>query len=108
MVSNVKQFWKIVGYDGAKELFERALPLESLSEDQITALLQRLAAAGLTSNEIINASLRPNSKSYAPLLEAHRESKLSAKRFSISVGSGPSYVASIWNADELGAEVTSA
>jgi hypothetical protein len=46
------------------------LPLGSLSEGEMTSLLQRLAAQHLTSDEIVNASLRRNAKSYAPLLEA--------------------------------------
>jgi hypothetical protein len=101
MTAAMEKFWKIAGYDGTAKLFERVLPLDSLSEKEMTALLQRLAAAHLRPDEIINASLRRNAKSYAPLLEPQQESKPSSVHFSITVGLSPNYVASVWNADEL-------
>jgi hypothetical protein len=101
------KFWKIVGYDGAQKLFERVLPLGSLSETEMTTMLQRLAAAHLRPDEIVNASLRRSAKSYAPLLEPQQEGSPPANRFSITVGLSPNYVASVWNADELGAGVIS-
>jgi hypothetical protein len=104
MSRDTKRFWKIVGYDGTKKLFERLLPLGCLSEVEMTNLLQRLASADLTPDEVINASLRRNAKSYASLLEPQQEGSPPARRFSISVGLSRNYVASVWKADELGSE----
>ena len=42
-----KQYWKITGYDGTEQTFERLLPLSSLNESQVIALMQRLAAKHL-------------------------------------------------------------
>jgi hypothetical protein len=78
------------------------LPLSWLSEGEMTTLLQRLAAASLTPDQIIYASLRKNSKSYIPLLEPQQESGPAARRFYISVGAAQNYVASVWTEDELG------
>jgi len=103
----VDKFWKIVGYDGTHKLFERVLPLGSLSESEMTTLLQRLAAAHLGPDEIINASLRRSAKSYAPLLEPQQEGRPPANRFSITVGLSTNYVAGIWSADELESELAS-
>jgi hypothetical protein len=90
MTAAMEKFWKITGYDGTAKIFERVLPLDSLSEKE--TLLQRLAAARLRPDEIINASLRRNAKSFAPLLEPQQESKPSSVRLSITVGLSPNYV----------------
>jgi hypothetical protein len=104
MGSDARKFWKIEGYDGAQQIFEKTLPLSFCSEDQMIELLQRLAARNLTLDEIVRASLRPNSTEYAPLLEAHRQARASpADRFSIVVGVNPHYVASIWTEEERSA-----
>ena len=42
-----KRYWKIAGYDGEKQTFEKILPAGSLSESQVILLLQRLAAKHL-------------------------------------------------------------
>lgn len=106
MSQDAKRVWKIVGYDGAEKLFEKVLPLESLSEREMTALLQRLAAKCLTPDEIISASLRRNSKSYAALLEPRQQSRPASARFCISVGGAQYWVASVWSADELASELS--
>jgi hypothetical protein len=104
MGSKTKKFWKIVGYDSTQKIFEKTLPLSSLSEDQMTQLLQRLAARTLTADEIVRASLRPNSKEYAPLLEPHTQARSSpAERFVIAVGDNPHYAASVWTEGEQSA-----
>ena len=56
MEAHAEKVWKIVGYDGTKKFFERVLPLGSLSEGEMTSLLQRLAAQHLTSDEIVPRS----------------------------------------------------
>ena len=108
MSQDAKRFWKIVAYDGTQKLFEKVLPLGSLSEGEMTTLLQQLAALSLTPDEIINASLRRDSKSYASLLEPQQQSGPAASRFYISVGTTQNWVASVWNADELASELSDA
>jgi hypothetical protein len=104
MGSASKKFWKVAGYDGMQQIFEKTLPESSLSEDQMIELLQRLAARHLTPNEIVRASLRPNSKEYAPLLEVHRQARTApSDRFTIMVGENPHYAASIWTEGEQSA-----
>jgi hypothetical protein len=103
-----KKFWKISGYEGTRKLFETVLPLGSLSEREVTALLQRLAATALTPEEIVNASLRRTAKSYAALLEPQQERRQHGGRFLISVGVANNYVASVWDANELASTVSNA
>jgi hypothetical protein len=97
-----KRYWKVVGYDSTKKVFEKVMPLGFLSEVEMTVMLQRLVAATFTPDDIIRASLRSSSRYYAPHLEAQTESGPPPKRFSISVGYSRHYVASVWTADELG------
>ena len=92
------RYWKIEGYDGFNKTFEKVLPEGSLSESEIVVLLQRLYARHLDEDEIVSSSLRRNARSYAPHLEPQCGQ---GRRRTISVGSSPSYVASIWQGDEL-------
>lgn len=60
--------WKIKGWDGNAILFERDIP-GHLTEFEVVALLQRLAARDLSANEVICGSLRRNDREYAPFFE---------------------------------------
>lgn len=93
-----KRYWKIAGYDGAEQTFEKLLPVGSLNEKEIVVLLQRLAAMHLNEDEIVSSSLRRNAPGYRSLLKPHRDR---GKKPSIRVDAGRTYVASIWDADEL-------
>ena len=64
-----ERYWKIAVYDGTRKIFEKCSSSGLLSEREMTTLLQRLAAADLTPDEIIRASPRRKAKDYAPLLE---------------------------------------
>jgi hypothetical protein len=99
-VTSSKRFWRIEGYDSTELLFKKVLPMGYLSKGQITSLLQRLASKYLDEDQIVAASLRPNSKGYAPLLEPNTDYHPGG-RYTISVGSNPNFAASVWQNDEL-------
>ena len=100
-MAKVKRFWKIIGRDGANEIFERVCPLGRFSEERMVALLQRLASKSLTEDEIIDASLPKNANCYASHLEPMKNGGGPGGRGVISVGRGVYYFASVWRADEL-------
>ncbi len=100
--AGARRFWRIEGYDSCVTVFQKTLPFGKLSEAQMVALLQRLAAKHLSDNEIVAASLRPNASGYAPLLDHRVASRATgAARYMISIGTNPHYVASIWRGYEL-------
>ncbi|MEX2630013.1 MAG: hypothetical protein WD341_08755 [Tistlia sp.] len=49
--------WKIRGYDSDTLLFERRVPEETMSEDDIVGLLRCLASSALTDEEVVSAIL---------------------------------------------------
>jgi hypothetical protein len=88
-----KVYWKIVGYQGTKKIFEDYVPLGSLSDKEMATALRVLAArAGLTLGEIVESCLRRNSKRYKPLLEVRGESQ---GKFILTCGENPYFVASV-------------
>ena len=94
-----ERYWKIEGFDSADKTFEKVLPEGSLTESEIVVLLQRLLARHLDEDEVVSSSLRRNATGYASHLESHFDQ---GGRPMIRVGdSGPHYVASIWQGDEL-------
>ena len=99
--AEAKKFLKITGYDGAKQIFHKVVPLHRRSDASIISLLQRLACKGLDEKDIIDASLSRNTAGYRPILEPIK-SRAPGHRPSISVGVGIHYEASVWRGDELG------
>ncbi len=83
--------WLIRGYDGVVPTFERGIS-GSLSESEVTALLQRLVARHLTEDEIVDASLRRNFAGYAAHLEPRR-STTGKFAVTIEVGDHVNYIA---------------
>ena len=75
MGSKPQRFWVIRGYDSAQLIFERRLPLGSLSEREVGQMLQRLAARDLTCDEVVRSSLRKRAKGYIGHLEIHRDAR---------------------------------
>ncbi|MBJ7319787.1 MAG: hypothetical protein JHC96_13400 [Brevundimonas sp.] len=65
----MKQFWRIVGYDGLKMTYERKLPFGSLSDGEMVEILRRLQARHLTEDEIVDSSLRKNARGRRDHLE---------------------------------------
>lgn len=88
-----KQYWRIVGYDSNTQIFEKLLPLGTITQNQMKEALRTLAAkAGLTFNEILDCHARKNSNAYRSLLEVSTEAH---PNFSMSCGSNPYFVASV-------------
>ena len=55
----VKKHWRVVGYDSTTQIFEKVVPLGSLSQKQMAEALRVLAArAGLTFEEILDCHAR--------------------------------------------------
>jgi len=67
-----RRVWKIRGYDGDKQVFEQSIPAGSLTDQEMIALLQRLASRHLSDGDVIASSLKKNASGYAPLLEVRR------------------------------------
>lgn len=54
-----KRFWRIRGDCGCETIFDQTLPLGSITDDQLKALLRCLAAkANLTNEEIVDAYVK--------------------------------------------------
>ncbi|MBI5911403.1 MAG: hypothetical protein HY848_15810 [Betaproteobacteria bacterium] len=88
-----KKYWCIVGYDSTTQIFEKLVPLGTLSQKQMTEALRVLAArAGLTFEEILDCHAKKNAKAYRALLEVQVESH---PKFSMSCGSNPYFIASV-------------
>lgn len=85
--------WKICGYDGAREVFQRAVPEGALSESEVIILLQRLASRHLTDDDVVSSSLRKNADDYAVHLEVQRSR--GGKYVLMTTGSGHHYIATI-------------
>ena len=58
--------WTVTGYENGNKVFETTIPVDSIAESDVKALLQRLAARALTEEEVVAASL----------LSAHRSAHL--------------------------------
>ena len=87
--------WKIRGYDDLEPIFERTIAGGSLSEQEMTTLLQRLASRHLSDDEVVSASLRRNASGYLPHLEVLRNHQGSPGL--MATGGSYSYTASIEN-----------
>jgi hypothetical protein len=86
-----KRYWRIVGYDGTTQIFEKLLPLGVLSQKQMTEALRVLAArAGLSFDEILDCHTRKNAKGHRDLLEVQIEPH---PNFSMSCGLNPHFTA---------------
>lgn len=69
-VGAMEKYWKIVGHEGIKKIYGPVyLPYGKMSESEIIILLQRLACLCLNEDEIIDASVRRDSKRYSPRLQ---------------------------------------
>ena len=78
--------WRIEGYDSIELIFERDVP-GNLSESEVLAMLQRLAARHLSPDEIVSASLRRGAKNRSELLDPI------GRKDSLHVGQNPYYIA---------------
>lgn len=89
-----RKYWRIVGYDSTKRIFEDEVLLGCYTEREMENLLRALVSrAGLTFREIVDSYARSNARRYSSLLEVHRET--GPKKFSLMCGSNPYFVASV-------------
>jgi len=68
-----RRVWKIRGYEDERQVFEQAIPAGSLTDQEMVALLQRLASRHLSDGEVIASSLNKNTRGHAPYLEVRRD-----------------------------------
>jgi len=85
-----RRVWMIEGYDEERLVFERPIPAGSLTDQEVIALLQRLASRYLDEDQIVDSSLNKVTTGYAPYLEVVG----SAGRFGIS-GNKFTYTATV-------------
>jgi hypothetical protein len=88
-----KKHWRVVGYDSTTQIFEKVVPLGSLSQKQMAGVLRVLAArAGLTFEEILDCHVKKNAKAYRALLEVQVAAR---PKFSMSCGENPYFIATV-------------
>ena len=89
----VTKHWRVVGYDSTTQIFEKVVPLGSLSQKQMAEALRVLAArAGLTFEEILDCHFKKNAKGYRTLLEVQTEARA---KFSMTCGENPYFIATV-------------
>ena len=87
-----KKYWRIVGYDSTKIIYEDEAVLGSFTEREMENLLRALVCrAGLTFKEIVDSYARKNARRYKALLEVQRET--GPKKFSLMCGDNPYFIA---------------
>ena len=88
---NVKpKYLMIEGYDSQTQIYERKVPIGSITERQLEALLKALAAkAGLEYDEIVGAYAKRRTKIANDLLEVTKD----ATTFMYSCGLNPYFTA---------------
>ncbi|MBM3565746.1 MAG: hypothetical protein FJX42_06500 [Alphaproteobacteria bacterium] len=92
-----KKVWKIVG-EGLDSPFQKTIPISSISEREVVAMLQRLTSKYLDEDEICSASIKQTAPGYSVLLEPQYDR--GGKRRTITVGHSPFFVAYIWDSSE--------
>lgn len=89
-----KTYWRIVGYDSTKKIFESEIPIGLFTGRQMSNVLRVLVArAGLTYQEILDSYVKRNTKRYRSLLEVQVQSKqilldvwIESPRYCVSCG----------------------
>ena len=93
-----KGYWVIEVTEGFTTIFRKRVP-GHLSNHEIIAMLQRIAARALSPREVIAASLRKPHRT--SVLEARVDGPPHGKRVMIWLPSLSDYKASYWREDEL-------
>ena len=95
-----KRYWRIRGYDGLTQIFERKVAVGQITESRIQELLKVLVAkAGLTSDEIIGAYAKRRTEIANEFLRVQKDGPYP----SYSCGSNPTFTADV--VDETGKPV---
>jgi hypothetical protein len=98
MARKPKRYWRIEIEARHEVVFRRRLP-GNLTENEIGAILQRLACRDLSAAEIISCSRRGNWKT--SLLRVSFDSPPKARRPIVYLTNFPGYVASLWLSEEI-------
>ena len=93
-----KRYWRIEIEERHEVVFRRRLP-GNLTENEIAAILQRLACRDLSVSEIISCSRRGKWKT--SLLRVSFDSPPKARRPIVYLTNFPGYVASLWPSEEI-------
>ena len=71
-----KNYWRIVGYQATRKIFETEIPWGFFTDREIRNVLRVLVAkASLTHDEILDSYVRRNTKRYRSLLEVQVHGK---------------------------------
>ena len=90
---STRKYWRVIGYDSTRRIFEEDIPLGTFTERQMAEALRALAArAGLTYSEILDCYAKRSSKRYNALLEVQVDAR---REYSMSCGSNPYFIASV-------------
>ena len=84
--------WTVAGYEAGEKVFERTIPVDAIAESDVKGLLQRLAARGLSEEDVVSASLGSDHRSGALGLD---ELDGDAFGFTTSQAAGRYYVATL-------------
>lgn len=95
-----ERFWTVVGYDKGRKIFERDIAVDDIAESAVKTLLQRLAARGLTEDEVVLASLEDADS--GPLAVTQLDGD--AFGFATAPVAGVNYVATLGERADLGGE----
>jgi hypothetical protein len=98
MPAQNKRYWVIEITRGFETVLRKRLP-GSLSAQEVTTILQRLASRDLSPIEVIAASIRKPNRT--PLLEAQVAGPPHGNMPTIWLPSSPDYRAGYWHEDEL-------
>lgn len=88
----MSRFWKITGFDGNQTVYERQIPHDSMSEAEMTALLQLLAATHLDDHEVVSSWLRENDEGDLGHLEVRQNT---GGKYALLTTGSPNYTARV-------------
>ena len=92
-MSHKRKYWRIVGYNSTRKIYEDTMLLGCCSEREMEALLRALVAkAALTYEEIVDSYAKRNTRRHASHLEVQRDA---GARFILNCGSNPYFTASV-------------
>ncbi len=92
MKTNVR-YWKIQGIDSGKLIFEKEVPIGSMTEEQVQMALKCLASkAGLSFDEIVCANAKKRTKIANSLLQVMKDGPYPA----YMCGDNPHFIARVF------------
>ena len=85
--------WTVAGFEAGEKVFERTIPVDAIAESDVKGLLQRLAARGLSEEDVVSrlARVGPPQRRRSALDELDGD----AFGFTTSQAAGRYYVATL-------------